>query len=988
MTPTMPVFGREKNLRLGEGSFQTHEDSFLWLGSRTKYSYDSQGRLVQTLGPEHDADVDGQTEEVRTATWIVYEDAIHQVIIAQGYDALDGNVTGDYLVNPVSVGVFNTGGQVTDAIQATVASGGSAWGANASDDVSLGSSPLTTLAGLGDATQSQSAYVSWTTFQYNANYQLASACAYSDVSLGQYDQTSYGYDFLGRLEWTETPNGTIIWNVLDYRGLVTSTWVGTNDSGATPTDPSNGHTSPNDMVNVADYAYNADGYGTSVTQHVDSNLADNRTTTYSYDWRDRLTSETDANNDTTSYTYDNLGDALTLTDPDQNTTTWSFDPLGQVWKETNQAGASEYFTYDADGNLASQTDYDGRLTTYNYDGLGRETTEQWWANGAAIQTLTYAYDAAGDLTSASDGSTSYTYTYDPIGRSMSATDNIAGLTPTIVLSGAYDAAGNLSSLAAAIDGTADFVNNYQYDSAGEMTQVAQGDVAGGNAVASKLVNFTYNADGQFSTIDRYLGGNEVALSTYGYDGLGRLTSLSYAQGSTALAAYAWQYDLQNEVTQETSVDGTATYSYDPTGQLTGVQYTGAQAAESYSYDANGNRSASSGYTTGTDNELLSDGTYSYTYDADGNMTSRTRISSAPADDYMTLYTWDYRDRLTSVTFENNTGAVTKAVTYTYDIFNRWLGETVTTYSSGVGTVTEIRRFVYDNNQIVLQFDSTSGGNLTAADLSHRYLWGPAVDQVLADEQVTNGDTVVWPLVDNLGTVRDLAVYNAGTGVTSVANHIVYDSFGNVVSQTNAAAVDCVFGYAGGVSDAATGEENFGRRWYDAITGRWTEPDFAGFAAGDPNLYRYCGNSPATHVDPSGLGLGNLWTWGSWKAPGEPGSPWDHPYTPPAPVPPPAPAPAPPPVPQPIVTPYGAITRPSGGSQAPSSIGDLLSCSPITPLPPPAPITIPNQPYRPTYHPPVPPMFRWPRYGNSGYPFYYVTPIPLPLDQYGEEGGWW
>jgi RHS repeat-associated protein len=37
------VFGREKNLRLGEGSFQTHEDSFLWLGSRTKYGYDVRG---------------------------------------------------------------------------------------------------------------------------------------------------------------------------------------------------------------------------------------------------------------------------------------------------------------------------------------------------------------------------------------------------------------------------------------------------------------------------------------------------------------------------------------------------------------------------------------------------------------------------------------------------------------------------------------------------------------------------------------------------------------------------------------------------------------------------------------------------------------------------------------------------------------------------------------------------------------------------------
>ena len=59
-----------------------------------------------------------------------------------------------------------------------------------------------------------------------------------------------------------------------------------------------------------------------------------------------------------------------------------------------------------------------------------------------------------------------------------------------------------------------------------------------------------------------------------------------------------------------------------------------------------------------------------------------------------------------------------------------------------------RIFVYDGNQVALQFDSSgmSGTptNLTAANLSHRYLWGPAcgelsraaVDQLLADERTT------------------------------------------------------------------------------------------------------------------------------------------------------------------------------------------------------------------------------------------------------------
>jgi hypothetical protein len=37
--------------------------------------------------------------------------------------------------------------------------------------------------------------------------------------------------------------------------------------------------------------------------------------------------------------------------------------------------------------------------------------------------------------------------------------------------------------------------------------------------------------------------------------------------------------------------------------------------------------------------------------------------------------------------------------------------------------------------VVLEFDKSGSGDASDYDLSHRYLWGPAVDQLLADEQV-------------------------------------------------------------------------------------------------------------------------------------------------------------------------------------------------------------------------------------------------------------
>ena len=309
------------------------------ISAETDYSYDTQGRLVQTLGPEHEAVVNpqtGQTAEVRTATWTVYEDAIQQIITAEGYETLDGsgNVTGDYLVNPVSVAVLNADGQVIDDIQATVASSGAAWGAPpTSGDVSLGSAPLTTLAALGDVTASSSAYVALTTYQYDdgvgGNKELVSSSVYTNIAQDDFNQTNYGYDSLGRLEWTKTPGGTYTWNVLDYRGLVQSTWVGTSIAGSSDGDPSDG--GANGMTKVTDYAYNADGDVTSMTEYPGGTAAD-EITDYGYDSRDRLlwAMTYDGTNYTYTYnTYDNLGD-VTKTQTYQAAAAWTVNPAGDT----------------------------------------------------------------------------------------------------------------------------------------------------------------------------------------------------------------------------------------------------------------------------------------------------------------------------------------------------------------------------------------------------------------------------------------------------------------------------------------------------------------------------------------------------------------------------------------------------------------------------------------------------------------------------------
>ena len=172
-----------------------------------------------------------------------------------------------------------------------------------------------------------------------------------------------------------------------------------------------------------------------------------------------------------------------------------------------------------------------------------------------------------------------------------------------------------------------------------------------------------------------------------------------------------------------------------------------------------------------------------------------------SDTDVTEYVWDNRNRLVEVTDSAQYGGpATQAVDYLYDTENRWIGENI----DGDGVIDHQTRFTYDGTQIVLQFDKDGEGALTNADLSHRYFWRPdIVDQLIADEQVTSlkePGEVLWTLTDNQGTVRDLAVYDSDSDTTTIANHRVYSSFGELKSQTNA-AVDCLFSFKGNSGDA-------------------------------------------------------------------------------------------------------------------------------------------------------------------------------------------
>jgi RHS repeat-associated protein len=595
------------------------------------------------------------------------------------------------------------------------------------------------------------------------------------------------------------------------------------------------------------------------------------TTSYAYDPLGRVVSQTDALGGVTSFRYDALGNRLSLTDPVDNTTTWTYDALNRVVQETNELGYSRYFVYNDVGYLTRRIDRRGLVREFQYDTLGRNTAEIWYDTAADAEmdanrqnTLNFTYDALGRMLSAGDQFAGYDYTYDRLGRMTISDAAIAGLAPTVTLTNAYGAAGRRTQVAAAISGNADFVTDYMYDQLGRTTSIWQSaSPTSVLPVADKRVDLTYDLANQPVTLTRYadLSGNQlVAATDYLFDQAGRLTGMTHSKGASIFADYDWTFDEANRMTRfESLIDGIVDYTNDDTDQLTGADYD-YQDDEQYIYDENGNR-VNNGYTVGPNNQLLSDGTYTYTYDQEGNRTSKTNIATGELVEYI----WDHRNRLTKVTFKDASDIPTKIVEYAYDFGQRWVRKTLDTNADG--TIEESRIFVHDADpsrslgerarvrapQIVLDFEKTGSSDVTVTDLSHRYLWGANVDQILADETVNNGtaDDVAWALTDHLNTVRDLGEYDPATDITSVVKHITYDAFGQITSDS-ATEMESLLLYTARPYDFDADLQNNLNRWYDLSTGRWMNIDPIGFESGDANLYRYVANHPGFTVDPLGL----------------------------------------------------------------------------------------------------------------------------------------
>ena len=634
----------------------------------------------------------------------------------------------------------------------------------------------------------------------------------------------YSYDDLGRLTAVTDPlNNTTAWEYDAVGNLVRRTdalghfWRWTYDE-------QNRVTSETDAVgNTTTFAYDLKGNLTTLTDPL------HRTTRYTYDAQDRRIAAVDPAGAETTWAYDLAGRLASVTDANGNVTSYRRDANGRVVAEFDPLGHETHYAYDAAEQLVSQVDRRGRQRTFVYDGAGRRIAENWLdSQGAPIRTIGYAYDAAGRLVQVTDPDASYAFAYDSDGRLIRVDNAGTPGMPHVVLASAYDVRDNRISLGDNLGGQIAFA----YDLADRLTAA---DLSVAGADAHPAVTLGYDAAGRLANLRRVdlngggSGGEAVPVDTsITYDAAGRIVGLQHTAGGETLAGYAWTWDAAGQLVQEVSNDGTAGFGYDVTGQLTAV--TGWRT-ESYEYDALGNRTMP-GYRTGAGNRLLSDGTFDYTYDHEGNLLTKTEIATGTT----TEYTWDHRNRLTGVVTRDAAGTVIQESRFTYDPLDKRIGASVDPDGEGPAAATQTWT-VYDGENPYADFDGQG-------QATERYLYGDVVDMALA--RLDAAGELVWYLADHLGTVRDLA----GVG-GSVVNHVCYDSYGRVLSETDPAAGDR-FKFTGREYDSETGLYYYRARYYDPATGRFVSEDPIDFSAGDANIFRYVFNAPASHADPTGL----------------------------------------------------------------------------------------------------------------------------------------
>ena len=345
-------------------------------------------------------------------------------------------------------------------------------------------------------------------------------------------------------------------------------------------------------------------------------------TDYGYDWLDRPVLAVDGLDRGWWTAYDALDRVTATTDPRGRSRHYTHDALGRRTAAIRPSGAVDSFGYDGLGNWTTHTNAEGRVYTMSYDALSRPLAA---TNALGQQVFLNAYDPAGNLTNRADGAGNTvryaydaldrlvardafsqeghekheTFAYDAVGNLLTASNEMARLSFT------YDVMDRLAT-ATTVLSNATFTAAYARDAGGLVTNLVY--------APGKIVARTYDADGRLVSLSDWLGhtwhfawdgaGKPTGGTSPGgiaatnrYDAAGRLASWSVG----TLAGRTVTRDAAGLKTREDVTAGPhpapvfvryATNTFDAADRLVSAQvyygsHTNAPVSETYHYDGNG-----------------------------------------------------------------------------------------------------------------------------------------------------------------------------------------------------------------------------------------------------------------------------------------------------------------------------------------------------------------------------------------------------------------
>ena len=675
---------------------------------------------------------------------------------------------------------------------------------------------------------------------YDNNYRKLTVI--SAPGTGDEATNTYDYDNAGNLTTLKTPNQQ---TGGPNAGTSYAYWYDERNRLSDVDDPIS--TDRNSAGHTISYKYNAAG---NRSQQI---RADNQLYQWAYDSMNRVTQTTGSAGETTGYQFDSAGNVLQITDANTHVYSFTYDYLNRKKTATypldaNNGTRSETYIYDLANHLYQYVKADGQTTkTFNYDNRGRLHQTLWSSNGP---TVTIDYDSASNVNTLTrvlgNDTVTTALTYDSANNKIFETQSVNGLGHIVQTH--LDPDGNRSDFfvntGGAINGnqitggTMNYGQTYEYTGRNQLKNI--NDQAG-----AQFFHYDYDFDGNVTKRTGIRANDPMGLS---YDALDRPT-LCWQAGTngdqtSAFATSHYQYDKLGNI-QDTYRDEQAgkgeRYSYDLTNQLTAVSYnadgvqtsspTNASRTVSYTCDTinrtnmtDSSASPSSvAYTPNALNQYTSVGGVSLSYNNNFNLTSYGSISNA---------SYDPDDRLVSITNGTHSGQ------FLYDALGRCVKRTI----DGTSIV-----FTYDGWSPVAEWNSS--GNLTASNF-----YGIGSDEILS--RILSDGTQYLYRSDPMGNIMFLLqnISNVATGVEKYT----YDAFGGSAitdwsGNSRAESTYNRFMFTGREYLAKLGIYDYRNRAYHPGLGRFLQTDPSGFAAGDPNLYRYCGNNPIGRSDPSGLG---------------------------------------------------------------------------------------------------------------------------------------